>query len=43
MISLAWRTVLQMDGIEPSAQNMRAWSRGEGWGGAACRRMIIDG
>ena len=33
MISLAWRTVLQMDGIEPSAQNMRAWSRGEGWGG----------
>ncbi len=33
MISLAWRTALFMDGTEPSAQNIGAWCRGEGWGG----------
>jgi len=39
MISLAWRTVLQMDGTEPSALNMLAWCRGEGWG----TRMAANG
>ncbi len=31
MLSLAWRTVLHMDGVAPSSASMLAWSRGEGW------------
>jgi maleate isomerase len=31
MLSLAWRTVLHMDGETPSAASVLAWSRGEDW------------
>ena len=31
MLSLAWRTVLYLDGKEPSRENMLAWSKGVPW------------
>jgi maleate cis-trans isomerase len=33
MLSLAWRTVLDVDKQEPTAQNMLAWIKGEEWQG----------
>ena len=32
MLSLAWRTSMQVLGDAPSAENALAWSRGEAWG-----------
>ena len=31
MLSLAWRTVLYLDGDDPTEANMLAWSRGAAW------------
>jgi maleate cis-trans isomerase len=31
MLSLAWRTVMHVDGVKPSKENMLAWSRGKEW------------
>ena len=31
MLSLAWRTMLHIDGKEPNAENMLAWSNGVEW------------
>lgn len=33
MLSLAWRTVMYIDGTDPSKENMLAWSKGEEWRG----------
>lgn len=33
MLSLAWRTVMYIDGVDPSQENMLAWSKGEDWHG----------
>lgn len=33
MLSLAWRTVLHVDGEAPNAKNMLSWSKGEDWRG----------
>jgi maleate cis-trans isomerase len=37
MLSLAWRTVMHIDGTKPSKENMLAWSRGKEWQ----KRMLI--
>lgn len=40
MLCLAWRCVQQVDGREPSAETVIAWSRGDGWSDRLAARYV---